>query len=79
MTTKTRPLSLLTRYCDTALGRYADMGFRLDEVDDETLELTFKGASVRRFPQRSVSIRVVRAACWEYIAAVNRDLGMVRI
>ena len=73
---------LMTRvaeaYCDTALGPYANIGFRLDQHDEETLDLTFKGAAVRCFPRHSVSIRAIRGACWEYISTVNRDLGMVR-
>ena len=69
---------LTETYCSTALGKYADMGFRLDDPDGETLALTFKGAAVRHFRQHTVSIRAIRAACWEYISSVNRDLGMVR-
>jgi len=68
---------IVAPYCKAALGKYADMGFSLAEPDDEILELEFKGAVVGRFHQHSVSIKAIRATCWEYISSLNSDLDMV--
>lgn len=72
-------MNMAEPYCAAALGKYADMGFTLAELDDHLLELGFKDAKVARFLQEYTSIRVIRNACLQYLGSLNREYKMVRI
>lgn len=70
-------MNIAEPYCATVLGKYADMGFTLAELDDHLLELGFKGAMIARFLQEYASIRVIRNACLQYLASLNHGYRMV--
>ena len=69
MTTYTGRQSVL----DAALGKFKYQGFSLIEPDDHLLELYFKEKRIAVYYQSSVTIKVIREGCQNFLKSIERE------
>jgi len=50
-----------------SLGDYAGLGFRLNEPDDDILELLYLGKVIALYNQARVTIPIIREGCQNYL------------
>jgi len=60
---------------EAALGGFQYYGFRLAEPDDHFLELYFKDKKIATFYQGSVTIKIIREGCRNYLKSIARESG----
>lgn len=59
---------------DEALGDFANAGFKLEEIDDHILRLTFKGATVAHWTQTGATFSGIQNACKMYLRNLIKGL-----
>jgi len=58
---------------DASLGKFKGYGFSLVEPDDHLLELYFKDKRIAVYYQSSVTIKVIREGCQNYLKSITRE------
>lgn len=58
---------------DAALGKFKDFGFSLVEPDDHFLELYFEKKKIATYFQDTVTIRIIREGCQNYLESIKRE------
>ena len=58
---------------DATLGKFKDYGFNLVEPDDHCLDLYFKDKRVATYYQGSVTIKIIRDNCRNYLKSIARE------
>lgn len=56
---------------EAALGKFKDYGFSLVEPDDHLLELYFKEKRIAVYYQGSVTIKVIRDNCQNFLKSIT--------
>ena len=59
--------TMLKEVLAACLGDYDHIGFKLSELDDHLLELSFMGRRVALFSSTGATVAAVRQACQEYL------------
>ena len=59
---------------DATLGKFKDDGFNLVESDDHFLELYFKDKKIATYYQGSVTIKLIREGCRNFLKSIMREV-----
>ena len=58
---------------DAALGKFKDYGFSLVETDGHFLELYFENKKIATYLQDTITIRLIREGCENYLESIKRE------
>ena len=64
---------------DSALGEYADLGFRLEEPDDHVTNLYFKDKLIFTYLQNKVTAQIISEDCRSFMNLLNRRNNSIAI
>jgi len=72
-----RSVTMSTERCfgtilDSTLGEYADFGFKLERLGENTLELYFKDKKLASYNRDKVTPEIIQEGCKNYMASLAR-------